>query len=76
MIMASGYDDWVYWHFFTITIYYNCSHIEFLLNDVCLTSEFMNPESESYVTTDGESAPIRDLGPDFCYCQTVAALLM
>jgi hypothetical protein len=40
-------------------------------------------ESESYVTTDGQSAslswykaPIRGLRPDFCYWQTVAGLLM
>jgi hypothetical protein len=40
-------------------------------------------ESESYVTTDGQSdslswnkAPIWGLRPDFYYCQTVAALLM
>jgi hypothetical protein len=40
-------------------------------------------ESESYVATDGESAslswnktPIYGLRPDFCYCQSVAGLLM
>jgi hypothetical protein len=40
-------------------------------------------ESESYVTTDGQSAslswnkaPIWGLRPDFYYCQTVAGLLM
>jgi hypothetical protein len=40
-------------------------------------------ESESYITTDGQSAspswnkgPIWDLRPDFYYCQTVAGLLM
>jgi hypothetical protein len=40
-------------------------------------------ESESYVTTDGQSAslswnkaPIWGLRPPFCYCQTVAGLLM
>jgi hypothetical protein len=33
--MGSGFDDWVYWHFFTITVDYNSSHIELLLNDVC-----------------------------------------
>jgi hypothetical protein len=36
--MDSGFDDWVYWHLFTITIYYNSSHIELILNDVCLTN--------------------------------------
>jgi hypothetical protein len=30
--MGSAFDDWVYWHFFTITVSYNTSH-----NDVCLT---------------------------------------
>jgi hypothetical protein len=35
--MGSGFYDWVYWHFFTITVYYNSSHIE-LLNNVCLTN--------------------------------------
>jgi hypothetical protein len=45
-----------------------------------LTSE---SESESYVTTDGQSAslswnkaPIWDLRPDLYYCQTIAGLLM
>jgi hypothetical protein len=40
-------------------------------------------ESESYVTTDGQSAslswnkaPIWGLRPDLCYCQTAAGLLM
>jgi hypothetical protein len=31
--MGSGSDDWVYCHFFTITVIYNSSHIE-LLHDV------------------------------------------
>jgi hypothetical protein len=35
IIMGSGFDDWVYWHFFTITLNYNSSNIE-LLHDVCL----------------------------------------
>jgi hypothetical protein len=41
------------------------------------------PESESYVTTDGQSAslswnkaPIWGLRPDFYYCKTVAGLLI
>jgi hypothetical protein len=41
------------------------------------------PESESYITTDGSSArlswnkaPIWGLRPDFYYCQTVGGLLM
>jgi hypothetical protein len=88
--MGSGSDDWVYWHFFTITADYNSSHIE-LLNDVCLTnpspisdgSLLSRIESESYVTTDGQpaslswnKAPFWGLRLDFCYCQTVAGLLM
>jgi hypothetical protein len=38
--MGSTFDDWIYWHFFTITVNYeyNSSHIELLLNDVCLTN--------------------------------------
>jgi hypothetical protein len=36
--MGSGSHDWIYWHFFKITVNYeyNSSHIE-LLNDDCLT---------------------------------------
>jgi hypothetical protein len=36
--MGSAFDDWVYWHVFTITVNYNISHIELLLNGVCLTN--------------------------------------
>jgi hypothetical protein len=36
--MDSEFDDWIYWHFFTITINYNSSHIELLLNDVCIAN--------------------------------------
>jgi hypothetical protein len=60
---------------------YNSSHTDLLLNDVCLTNEFL--KSEIYVTTDGQStslswnkAPIWGLRPDFYYCQTVAGLLI
>jgi hypothetical protein len=41
--MGSGFDDWVYWHFFAITVEYNSWHLELLLNDVCL----MNFSEES-----------------------------
>jgi hypothetical protein len=37
--MCSGFDDWVYWQFFTITVNYNNSHIELLL-DVCLMNRY------------------------------------
>jgi hypothetical protein len=91
--MDSGVDDWIYWHFFTFRVDYNSSHIEVLLNNICLTNlseeslaalwildwsllpriEFESEsESESYVTTDGQSAslswykaPIWGLRPDF-----------
>jgi hypothetical protein len=36
--MGARFDDCVYWHIFTITVDYNISHIELLLNDVCLTN--------------------------------------
>jgi hypothetical protein len=35
--MGSGFDDWIYLHFFAITVNYNSSQIE-LLNNVCLTN--------------------------------------
>jgi hypothetical protein len=37
IIMGSRFDDSKYWHFFTITVNHNSSHIK-LLNDVCLTN--------------------------------------
>jgi hypothetical protein len=92
IIVGSGFDVWVYWDFFAIAVNYNISHIELLLNDVCLTNlseeslTALNEsasESEPYVTTDGQSAslswnkaPIWDLRPDLYYCQSVAGLLM
>jgi hypothetical protein len=30
--IGSVFDDWIYWHFFTITTNYESSHIELLLN--------------------------------------------
>lgn len=33
---TNGFDDSIYCHFFTITVNYNSSHIQFL-NDVCLS---------------------------------------
>jgi hypothetical protein len=36
--MGSGFCDWVYWHFFIVTVDYNSSQIELLLNDVCMTN--------------------------------------
>jgi hypothetical protein len=37
-MMSSGFDDWVYCHFFEIRTNYNSSDIELLLKDVCLTN--------------------------------------
>jgi hypothetical protein len=65
--MGSGVDDWVYWHFFKIIVNRKSSHIELLLNEICLTNlseesltNLLNsePESEFYVTTDGQSASL------------------
>jgi hypothetical protein len=41
---GSRFDDWVYWHFFTITVDYNSSHIELLLNDVSLKNLSLNSD--------------------------------
>jgi hypothetical protein len=38
IIMCCAFEDSVYWHFFTIAVNYYSSHIELLLNDVCLTN--------------------------------------
>jgi hypothetical protein len=62
---------------FPSTVTNHCSHIE-------LPSDFwFESESQSYVTTDGQSASLSwtkasnwDLRLDFYYCQTVAGLLM
>jgi hypothetical protein len=48
MIMGSGFDDWVYWNFFTITVSYNSSHIELLLNEVCLTNLYEESPTDLY----------------------------
>jgi hypothetical protein len=32
IIIGSRFDDWVYWHFFRITVDYNSSHSELFLN--------------------------------------------
>jgi hypothetical protein len=34
--------DWVYWHFFTITVNYDSSHNELLLSDVCLMNLYQD----------------------------------
>jgi hypothetical protein len=38
IILGSESDEWMYWHFFTITVNYNSSHIELLLKAVCLAN--------------------------------------
>jgi hypothetical protein len=58
------FDDWVYWHFFTITVDCKSSHIELLLNDVYLTS--LSEESLTnlwlvWITLIHEWAPCHEL---------------
>jgi hypothetical protein len=55
--------------------------VDFVMTSVSLCAYVL--ESESHVMTDGQSAslswcqaPIWGPRPDFCYCQTVAGLLM
>jgi hypothetical protein len=55
--MGSVFGYWVYWHFFTITVDYNSSHIELLLNDVCLA----DPSKESLTNLGLISTPILSL---------------
>jgi hypothetical protein len=74
--------------YFTILVNYNSSYIELLLNDVCLTNlseEFLtaSKESESYDTTDGQSASlpwnkahILGLRPDIYYSLTITVLFL
>jgi hypothetical protein len=50
--MGSGYDDWVYWHFFTITFDYNSSHIELLLNDVSLANLYEESQTALSLISD------------------------
>jgi hypothetical protein len=39
-MMGSGFDDWIYRHFFMVTVNYNSSHNKLLLNDICVTNLF------------------------------------
>jgi hypothetical protein len=69
-------------HFFSFTSWtFNHRTLSSLMNK--LVNWTLVSESESYVTTDGQSAslswnkaPIWGLRPDLRYCQTVAGLLM
>jgi hypothetical protein len=67
--MGTGFDDWVYWQFFTIAINYSatanlptsqitrtCSILVLVLPTAL--SIQLTLESESYVTTDGQSASL------------------
>jgi hypothetical protein len=84
--MVSGFDDWVYRHLFTITVNYSSSHSILAAEDPLRSaspSTTNSCETESYVTTDGQSAsaswnkaPFWRLGPDLYYCLTVAGLLI
>jgi hypothetical protein len=50
--MGSVSDDWIYCHFFTITADYNSSHIEFLLNNVCLTNLYEESRTDLSLPSD------------------------
>jgi hypothetical protein len=48
--MGSGFDDWIYWHVFAVTIVYNSSHIELLQNyELRLLSEECSEESLEFM---------------------------
>jgi hypothetical protein len=66
-----------------VAIVDNMFHLFIQCNRNKTAGDFGNTESESYITTDGQSAslpwnkgPVWCLRPDFYYCQTVAGLLM
>jgi hypothetical protein len=86
-------DVWIYWHLLlqslVITINYNNSQsifsrtLPWLLRTRSILVLRLIVQSQSYVTTDGQSAslswnkaPIWGLRPDLYYCMTVAGLLM
>jgi hypothetical protein len=78
--MGSGFNDWSYWHFFTITVNYNSSHIDLLLTNI--TNLSLLRMSLSLMLRPTVSRPVCfgkstwGLRPHFYYCQTVAGLLM
>jgi hypothetical protein len=74
IIMGYELDDWIYWHFFTITVNYNSSHIELLLNDVCLTNlseeslKFTNELPFITATRTEYKSPCRTLKCPLLFC--------
>jgi hypothetical protein len=81
--------DRIYWTFIQLvtTVHKSLTHCHLLptghSTGTVLTSNELSVQSQSYVTTDGQSASVSwnkasiwGLQPDFYYCQTVAALLM
>jgi hypothetical protein len=56
--MGSGFDDCVYWHFFTATVNYNSSHIELLPNDPCVTNLSLRRMSLSLTLRPTVSRPV------------------
>jgi hypothetical protein len=54
---GSGFDYWIYWRFFTVTVNYNSSHIE-LLNDVCLTNLYEESRTVLSLLLMSESTPV------------------
>jgi hypothetical protein len=69
IIMGSGFCDWVYWQFFTVTVNYNGSHIELLLNDVCLTNPVwrISKWSLNHLKSLIYSLLYPPRGPNICY---------
>jgi hypothetical protein len=59
--MGSRFDDWVYWHFFTVTTNYYTSQL-ILIAEASLhsASPYMSPtsQSQSHTATDGQSASL------------------
>jgi phage terminase large subunit len=57
--MCSGFDDWIYWHFFKIAVDYKSSHTELLLNDVCLTKATFRQDTRWLATSVWDTASRR-----------------
>jgi hypothetical protein len=85
IITSFELDYWIYWHvLYNLSIKISYSAISDLpTSQITRTGLDWTAESESYITTDGQSAslswnkvPIWGLRPDLNYCLTVAGLLI
>jgi hypothetical protein len=78
--MGSGFDDWVYWHFFKITVDYNNSLIELLLSHEypglisTIPLEFTNALPFTTVKRPEYKSPCRTVPPFFCVVTGVPLL--